>query len=378
MHSIERLLIKKYLLKEATEEEVKVLFDWVDASSENKDVFIEYKKFWALSVESNVENNLAWQEVRKKINNLKRKKRVSLILKYAAVFLVGISIAASLFMNKTEEEREEDQNEIVLELDDGTKQIISDEDTQDIVNHDGSVLGKQQESKISYENSDLSDDEKLVYNTLYVPYAKRFHIVLSDGSSVHLNAGSTIKFPVKFLKDTPREVFLDGEAFFEVSEDKQNTFIVRANGLSTHVYGTKFNVNSYKNDDSEEVVLVEGSVGVKKIGKNSNTTEELFLKPNEKVSLDKTGQMQKQAVDVTSHVAWVDGVLHFKNERLENILKKLERYYDVSIQNNYKVISDNRYTGIFDGETLDEILKTFSRHQFFAYKINEKQVIINP
>jgi ferric-dicitrate binding protein FerR (iron transport regulator) len=180
------------------------------------------------------------------------------------------------------------------------------------------------------------------------------------------------------LKGAPREVFLDGEAFFEVSEDKKRPFIVQANGLNTRVYGTKFNVNSYKNDDIEEVVLLEGSVGIKLIGKQPSIAEELLLKPNEMASLDRTGKIHMQSIDVESHVAWIDGVLMFENERLEDVFKKLERHFDVSIKNNYTVINDNRYTGIFDEENIEEILKIFSKIKPFIYTINKKEIIINP
>ncbi len=375
MNIEESILIWKYLLEEATEEEIKTLFDWIDTSPKNKEEFIAYKKVWALSIDSKAKNDIDWNEIQAKIKALKNKKRISLALRYAAVLVLGAFITTTFFIYRTVEEN---SNEIVLELHDGTKKIISIGANQDIINYDGSVLGKQQKSKISYENTGIEDSEELKYNTLYVPYAKRFHLVLSDGSSIHLNSGTTIRFPVKFLKGLPREVFLNGEAFFDVSEDKKHAFIVQANGLSTHVYGTKFNVNSYKNDDVEDVVLLEGSVGVQAIGKQSNISEELMLKPNEIVSLNNSGKIFKQSVDVKSHVVWIDGVLIFENERLEIILKKLERHYDVSIQNNHAVFNDNRYTGIFDIETIDEVLMSLSKIKPFTYRINDKKIIINP
>ena len=370
--------IKKYFLGEATEEEIKAIFEWVDASKENKEQFIQYKKVWALSIESNEDYLLAWQEVQRKIGVAKSRKRISLALKYAAVFVIGIGVAAILFLNN--KEVEVPINEIVLELSDGTKKVIYNDVDQDIVSKDGLVLGKQQENRITYQDSkDMLESEELVYNTLRVPYGKRFQLVLSDGSSIRLNSGTKIRYPIRFIKGMSREVFLDGEAYFKVSEDKEHAFVVWANDFSTRVYGTEFNVSSYKNDDIHEVVLVKGSVGVRKTGGQSNVIEEeLFLTPNEKASFDITGHIQKQTVNIAGHIAWMDGVLLFNNERLENIIRKLERHYAVSIKNNYTGINDNRYTGTFDIETIEEILKSFSKHRPFTYVIDENKITINP
>ncbi|MFK5973459.1 MAG: DUF4974 domain-containing protein [Flavobacteriaceae bacterium] len=370
--------IKKYFLGEATEEEMKTIFEWVDASEKNKEQFLQYKKVWALSVESTEDYLLARQEIQRKIGAAKSKKQISLILKYAAVFLIGISVAAFLLMNN--KEVEVPQSEIVLELSDGTKKVIYNDVDQDIVSKDGLVLGKQQKNRLTYQDSeDMLESEELVYNTLHVPFGKRFQLVLSDGSSIRLNSGTKIRYPIRFIKGMSREVFLDGEAYFKVSEDREHAFVVWANDFSTRVYGTEFNVSSYKNDDIHEVVLVKGSVGVRKIDAQSNgVAEELFLRPNEKASFDITGHIQKQTVNVDSHIVWMNGVLLFSNERLENIIRKLERHYDVSIKNNYTVINDNRYTGTFDIETIEEILKSFSKHRPFTYIIDENKIIINP
>ncbi|MEX0314373.1 MAG: FecR family protein, partial [Allomuricauda sp.] len=315
--------------------------------------------------------DFAWKQVQKRINTLKRRKNTSTVLKYAAVLVISLGISISFLFQEKIVVMPDDQ--IVLELSDGTKKIIKSDGSQEIVGSNGTVLGKQDAEGLSY--ADATSDDELAYNTLYIPYSKRFKLVLSDGTKIHLNSGTTLKYPVKFLKGMSREVFLDGEAFFEVTENKQSEFVVNANGLSTKVYGTEFNVNSYKEDDIHEVVLVSGSIGVKKDSVNS---EELMLKPNEKASLNDNGGLYRESIDVSGYIAWIDGVLIFENERLENILRKLERHYDVSIKNNYAAINNNRYTGYFDIESVDEILKTFSKHKPFVYEVNGNKITINP
>jgi ferric-dicitrate binding protein FerR (iron transport regulator) len=374
MHKEKNNLISKYLQGEATEEEVEILFDWADSAAKNKEELIASKKVWALSAISNTTNTLDLKKVQLKIKAVKNKKWRLIAFKYAAVLVFGLFIA-SVFVTHF---NVGDTSEIVLEMSNGTRKIIALDGNQDIVSREGEVLGIQRKGNISYEDNTATASEELRYNTLSVPYAKRLHLVLSDGSSVSLNAGTTIKFPVKFLKGQPREVFIDGEAFFDIVKDKNHAFIVQGNRLRTKVYGTKFNVSSYKNNDADQVVLQEGSVGVKPNGKHAKTEVEVLLKPNEIAILDRAGLLYKKEVDVASHIAWVKGVFMFKNERLEDIFKKLERHYDVSIQNNQRALNDSRYTGTFDIETIAEVFNSFSKLKGFTYEIDKKEITINP
>jgi len=374
MHKEENNLILRYLQGEATEEEIKTLFDWVDSAAKNREEFITYKKVWALSAISKDENSNDFKKIQFKIKAIQNKKIRSISYRYAAVLVFGLFIA-SVFVYQFS--LEESPN-ILLELSNGSEKIISLDKNQDIFNRDGELLGIQREGTISYEGITDNGSAELVFNTLSVPYAKRLHLVFSDGSSVFLNAGTTIKFPVKFLKGQPREVFLNGEAFFDIVKDKKHAFIVQSNRLRTKVYGTKFNVNSYRNNELDQIVLQEGSVGVKSNGEQIKTNTEILLKPNEIAILDKTDLLYKQKVDIKSHIAWVKGVFMFKNERFEDIFKKLERHYDVSIQINQPALNDSRYTGTFDIETIAEVLKTFSQLKGFSYEINNKEITIHP
>ena len=374
MHKEENNLISRYLQGEATEEEIKTLFDWVDSAAKNREEFITYKKVWALSAVSKDENSNDFKKLQFKIKAIQNKKLRSISYRYAAILVFGLFIASVFVYQFSLKEN----SEILLELSNGSKKIISLDENQDIVNREGELLGIQREGTISYEDIVDNGSAELVFNTLSVPYAKRLHLIFSDGSSVFLNAGTTIKFPIKFLKGQPREVFLDGEAFFDIVKDEKHAFIVQANRLRTKVYGTKFNVNSYRNNDLDQIVLQEGSVGVKSNGEQTKTSAEILLKPNEIAILDKTDLLYKQKVDIKSHIAWVKGVFMFKNERFEDIFKKLERHYDVSIQINQPALNDSRYTGTFDIETIAEVLKTFSKLKGFSYEIDNKEITINP
>ena len=136
-----------------------------------------------------------------------------------------------------------DTESITIQLEDGNTQIINENRTSQLIDKNGNVLGQQSGNQLVY-NSDVKNDV-LVYNTLTVPYGKQFELQLSDGTNVHLNAGTSLKYPVKFVKGKNREVFLNGEAFFNVAKEVNHPFIVNANEIDVRVLGTQFNISSY-------------------------------------------------------------------------------------------------------------------------------------
>lgn len=309
-----------------------------------------------------------------------RKNRINNYLKYAAVF-VGLIISITLYYNNTFFDTDSTLNEVTLQLSDGSLETIQENELfKEIKNNDGTVVGIQEKGKIVYHNEKNNIAEvKPKINTLKVPYGRKFQLELSDGTSVHVNAGSTLKFPVNFVAGQVREVELSGEAYFEVARNEEAPFVVSTNGIKTEVLGTKFNVSSYADDPFSEVVLVEGSVGVFKNKERFNKDTDKILKPNQKASLLKSGQnLNISTVKTENYTAWVDGILLFKNESFENIIKKLERSYDKKITINYQKIKKEKFTGQFDIESIEDVLKTFKSNTFFNFTIKENEIIINP
>lgn len=324
--------------------------------------------------------------LQKQIQNTKSitktsKNRSNNYLKYAAVF-VGVLISASLyFYNNILLDKNNVTDQVTLQLNDGSLETIKENDLfKEIKNEDGVILGVQEKSKIVYNNKkDSLAQTRLSINTLKVPFGKKFQLILSDGTIVHVNAGSTLKFPAQFIPGRVREVELSGEAYFEVVRNEKDPFIVSTNGIKTEVFGTKFNVSSYANDPFSEVVLVEGSVGIFKDKQRFDKKNDLYLKPNQKASLLKSNKnLAISEVKTENYIAWVDGVLLFKNESFENIMKKLERAYNKKITINYQKIRTEKFTGRFDIESIEDVLKTFSSNTFFNFNIKENEIIINP
>ncbi len=153
-----------------------------------------------------------------------------------------------------------------------------------------------------------------------VPYGKRFNILFSDGSKVSLNSGSILRYPVKFLSNQKREVFLQGEAYFDVAEDKSNLFVVNSEGINVEVYGTKFMVKNYSEDFNSDIVLVSGSVAIK----NNENEESTLLKPGFKGSVDKTTlKITESKINTKVYTSWIEGEVVFRKESFSQILKKL-------------------------------------------------------
>jgi len=376
-------IIIKYINNEATDDELTILNDALKSEETKKLLDSYFHVDYMLNDEFQEFNSKkALYKFDKQTESISlkvswRKKSIS-FLKYAAMIAIVISTAMTIKYFSQKDIKSLDKNVITLELNDGSTIIIDPNANQEIVNSQGSLVGKHNHEKLIYHDNLVQNTESLTFNKLYVPYGKKFQIELSDGTLVYLNSGSTLKYPVKFIKGMSREVFLDGEAYFDVSKNKNDSFIVNTNDICTEVYGTEFNVSSYSNDDKKYVVLVEGSVGVFSSELNIAKQDLIMLTPNKKASYsNQNKKITTKDVVVDNYIAWKDGVLMFENERFENIVRKLERHYNVTIQNNYTALNEIKFTGTFDIESIDQVLHAFQGYRSFKYELTNKKIIIN-
>ncbi len=305
-----------------------------------------------------------------------KRKRRQAWLRYAAIFigLIGIS---TLLLLRNNSPKTVGQQEVTIVLDNGTTKELSNKDAS-IVTRSNNIIAEQDGSKIVYKKVSIENDdlgEPLVYNTLNVPYGKKFEIVLSDGTHVYLNSGSSLTYPTAFYASGPRDVELTGEAYFTVESDSLRPFRVKTRELDTKVLGTQFNLSSYPDDETVQVVLVEGSLSVKR--SNGFEASHLLLKPNQ-MAFYSNGhkELQLTDVDVSRYIAWKEGILYFKNEDFIHITKKLERHYNVAIEIRGDLLKSERYTGRFKTETIEEVLQGFQRIKDFAYKITNDKIIL--
>ena len=189
---------------------------------------------------------------------------------------------------------------------------------------------------------------------IYTKPGTRTKIELPDGTLVWLNDGTTIRYPEKFT-GINREVYIDGEAYFEVKSNLQNPFIVNNPMMTTVVTGTHFNLNAYVADKYFEATLLQGKVNLKR---NHQTIE---LEPGEQVQFDtQYEKIVQKNIATKNATAWIDGKLIFTDEKLGIAIKKLGRWYNVEIILTDPALNDYLLTGTFRDEKLDQTLRMIS------------------
>lgn len=196
------------------------------------------------------------------------------------------------------------------------------------------------------------------YTVFNIPNSEMGNVVLPDGTRVELNSMSELKYPVHFLKS--REVFLNGEAFFDVVANPKNPFLVHVDDFTIKVTGTKFNIKSYPNTNPE-ATLEEGKITVL----NNEGNSIIELEPNENLVYDK---VQKRifvaTIDTHQKTDWRKGRISFKNKTIEEMAKIIERWYNVKIEFENEAIKQVRLTGtILKNKPVEQLLKVFKKSE---------------
>lgn len=213
----------------------------------------------------------------------------------------------------------------------------------------------------------LFDDTHVV---LVTNSGQRTQAVLPDGSKVWLNNCSQLEYSHRFGRK--RVAVLKGEAFFEVTKDATKPFYVHTGNLDVKVTGTQFNVRNYDNESDTEVALVKGSVKV--IANNSTTTS---LTPGELLTLTKqTGQVVKNKSNVNDKGAWRDGILVIENAEFDDLIARLERWYNIKIEYNPDDFKNIHYTGTIRNLRLDQVFDFIKLTIPVEVQMNENHIVL--
>jgi ferric-dicitrate binding protein FerR (iron transport regulator) len=346
--------IIRYLSGEASEQEIEAVLDWMEGNEENKKLFIEYKTIWLLSRK---ESHYTFEKIKEakratdlRIENteirkdFKKAKRLLIVWKYAASLLLLISLSTGYYFYTSK-----------------------------------------------YRRPDVKN------NSVEVPYGSKSKLVLPDGSFVWINAGSKINYTADFGISS-REIYLEGEAYFDVRENKKIPFYVKTDLIDIKVYGTAFNVKSYMDDDIIETTLDRGAISIhlkndptKVVDVAPNQKIIIHRHPNEKKDIQKREYPQiaktdrnsvNELFDIENNVntgsitAWKDNRLVFEQETLEILAKRLERRYNVSIRFADKNIKSFRYTAALKEMPIDQVMKAIALTSPIQYKIEGMQVTL--
>lgn len=226
------------------------------------------------------------------------------------------------------------QAELVLA--NGKKMTLKNSQEQKIVNESGQVIGIDSSNILTYH---MTGKETREWNTLQVPLGGEYCLVLSDGTKVWVNADTELEFPVQFY-GKERQVKLKGEAYFEVTKDREHPFVVMTACAGIRVLGTSFNMSCYEEDGTEQTTLVEGAVEVITPG------NVCVLQPGKQLQINvKDRSILIKEVDTQLYSSWKDGIFRFCDMPLEELTTKLKRWYNVNFFFEQEECKTVRFTG---------------------------------
>ncbi len=349
------LLISKYLSGNASGSEILEFMDWMNASPDNCTYFAQYKIIWLKSVEHNpIPKELRWEQLQSRLKerqvtrfNLEEivdesKEKMFRILRFAASIIVLLTISSVLFFVAK------------------TKKNIH-----------------------------------LAQNIIEVPYGSKTSIILPDGTKLWINSGTKLTYNNDY-GITNRNIFLVGEAYFDVAKNSKLPFIVHTSNLKIKAVGTAFNVKAYPEEKKVETTLVHGLVEIEKEGSKTP----IYLRPSQKIVIanrssiqtetqtitsqseknsqvgiiDKTDSEVNKEIDTEKEICWKEGKLIFDREPLISLAVKLERRYDVHISFENEKLKDYKYTGTFNDLSLEQILEAMRFSSPINFEIKEKNV----
>lgn len=298
---------------------------------------------------------------------INRSKRKSLIIRYsiAASIIVILGVTA-LFRFQSESEISRFASQIKVNPQIGFTQLL--------LASDKVIKIETQESKIAYSpnGQEINIDEQgsieqqitsgaKAYNTVVVPYGKRSKITLPDNSTIWLNSGTKLVYPAQFASEK-REVYLEGEAIFDVTPNKQQPFHVVTRQIDIKVLGTSFDVCAYADDSIVNTVLVHGSVELSYNKSSIFGASKEMMTPGMLAAYNtKSKSMAQQNVDTKDFLSWKEGYLIMEKKSLGSIIRKLSRYYNVSIEIENQELLDETFSGQLDLRTSAiDVLKLIS------------------
>ncbi|HEX2536291.1 MAG TPA: FecR domain-containing protein [Chitinophagaceae bacterium] len=261
-------------------------------------------------------------------------------------------------------------NKALLTLADGRTLVLDSAADGTLARQGGTQVIKLNDGRLAYRN-EAPGAGAPGYNTLRTPKGGQYQVTLPDGSTVWLNAATTLKFPAAFT-GSERRVELEGEAYFEITPDKTKPFTVHTPEGSVQVLGTHFNVNAYSDEAACRTTLLEGRVAVSASGNR------VQLRPGQEAAIAPgSGSIKVGAADVEEAVAWKNGYFSFDNADLPAVMRQVARWYDVEVVYEGSPPAE-RFTGeVPRGSKASEVLKILELSNI-RFRIEGKKIIVKP
>jgi len=296
----------------------------------------------------------------------------------AASILLFVSVGAYFIIHRTPPEREwiaqnfkndigPGGNSATLTLGDGKVVALNARTKGQVAVQGNLAVMKTAEGQLEYR-SIASGDNEISENTLATQRKEQYKVVLADGTNVWLNDASSIRYPTAF-KGKYRDVTITGEVYFEVAHNASQPFRVKSAGQMIEVLGTHFNVNTYSDEPAVKTTLLEGKVKV------SSAIDYKIIQPG-KQALLKNARLSLTNADLEEAVAWKNGYFRFNNEKIEGVMRKLARWYDIDVRFDGP-ISQEEFNGTISRFTnISEVLESLQYSRSIHFKIEGRRVTI--
>ncbi len=364
-------------------------FERGEATPEEIETLVNYDDGFHLEEAADEKDSLGYKKVRKRIlrqlqHNIKGETKATYWkLLWAAAAAAVIVFVVFIWENKQQAAPEKEVvqtpqnlfqpgNSAILTMADGKQIALNDVAVGTVAEQEGIVIEKQQNGILEYKIEGNANVGKVDTNTIATPRGSEYTVVLPDGTKVWLNAASALRFPVAF-KGNEREVYLNGEAYFEVAKDKSKPFRVKFNKEVVEVLGTHFNIMAYKDEPESRTTLIEGSIKIAK----SNISK--ILKPGQQaVSNYQSNSLNVQSANIYDVIAWKDGLYIFQNTGIETIMKQAQRWYDIEVEYRGDM-SQKKFGGrISKYENIADLLKNLEITGTIHFKTEGKKIIVMP
>lgn len=361
-------LADKILSKQASLEEIARYNNWYNSLQNNNEGTVEGEDLKKAALFARIQEEIQLQ----KVPVLPRIYRYAA----AAAIILGISTSGYFLIRKAPvqhfvQTQSHDiapgGNKAILTLGNGKKVDLTTAKNGTLALQGLVAINKTQNGQVTYSSADKQNGE-IAYNTITTPRGGQYHLVLADGTNVWLNAASSLKYPVAF-RGNNRKVELTGEGYFEVAKDRAHPFIVKTTQQEVKVLGTHFNINAYNDEPSVKTTLLEGSVKV------TATMGVKTIAPGQQAVLSNTGITAVEA-NTEEAVAWKNGDFDFNSEKIESIMKKLSRWYNIGVTYQGNVQSKSFTGKISRFKNISQVLKMLSETNSVHFKIKERRVIV--
>jgi transmembrane sensor len=217
-------------------------------------------------------------------------------------------------------------------------------------------------------NHGKTTTDRQVGSTIYAPMGARVSFNLPDGTTGMLNSGSRLSYSLPFNNN--RQVSLEGEAWFEVSRDENHPFEISTGNSTVKVLGTSFNMSAYPSENYVEVVLQKGRVEFQ----DNKSDEKVMMLPSERLVFQ-NGNISKSVTDPAKYNAWTDGKLVFRGDPMAEVVRRIERWYNVKVELGDKELEKYSFRAIFEDDKLEEVLRLLSMTSPIRYQITSRKLL---